>query len=167
MFEFRQVLSGAALVIAMCGCSDSRITIPGSESSQRYDLEIIDHRSEIQQAQLYVMASAFKVKESEMSPHDYNGCIRINASFDGTEAVLFSFVNWSSAEDRLTVKLNWSGESHAILVISNEDGGGLEATLSTTTDKGERRKFLMRGTSPSTDSGEYCLREAGTFSIGK
>jgi len=165
MFNQPKCIGGLALAaFTLCGCSDSKIAISDGSLNHRYDLRAVVDDSELRHAQLYVMASEFAVQESKIAPHNYtdqyNGCISIRASIDGEEAILFSFINWSQDEGRLSVKLNWSEEDDASLVLSNDDGGELEAILSTHTDKGMPRRFLMRGRSPSADSGEYCVKQA-------
>jgi len=158
------MLSGLTLALLAAACTDVQISVPEDKTGYRYDLVALSEASELQSATLYLVPDEFSVKPSLITPHEYtgtyNGCAQIEALFDGEHAILFSFTNWSIDEDGLTVLLNWTPAEDASLLLSNNDGGKIEATLSTTTAEGAARQILFRAKSPAPDSGSYCSQQA-------
>jgi hypothetical protein len=153
-----------ALILVFCGCSDAEIATPTGTSNLKYSFQALDGSSEIGGVEVFLLREYFTVSDNGVSPHqftdEYNGCVRINAVFSGTEAIMFTFINWSRVENQLILDLNLSPEPDWSMVIKNEDGGKLEAVMSGRTSDGKQSEHFLEGSAPKADDGKVCVDNA-------
>ena len=153
-----------ALMLVGSGCSNAQIATQTDSSILKYSFHTLDGSSEFGGVEVFLMRDKFTVKNNGISPHrytdEYNGCVRINAVFSKTEAVMFTFINWSRDENQLILDLNLSPEPDWRMVIKNDDGGKLDVVISGTTSDGEQREHLLEGSSPRMNSGKVCIDNA-------
>ena len=153
-----------ALVFAGSGCSDAQIGTPTDSSNLKYSFHTLGGSSEFGGVEVFLLRDSFTVNENNVSTHrytdEYNGCVRINAVISDKEAVSFTFINWSRIENQLILDLNLSPEPDWTMVITNDDGGKLEAVMSGRTSDGKQRVHLLEGPSPMPNDGEVCTDKA-------
>ena len=153
-----------ALILVCFGCSDAQIATPTDMSNLKYSFHVLDGSSEFGGVEVFLLKDDFTVSDNGVSPHrytdEYNGCVRINAVFSETEAIMFTFINWSRVENQLILDLNLSPEPDWSMVIKNDDGGKLDAVMSGRTSDGEQREHLLKGSTPRADDGKVCIDNA-------
>ena len=153
-----------ALTLVCFGCTDAQIATPTDTSNLKYSFRALDGSSEFGGVEVYLLRDNFTVRDNGVSPHrytdEYNGCVRINAVFSETEAIMFTFINWSRVHNRLILDLNLSSEPDWSMVIKNDDGGKLDAVISGRTSDGEQHEHLLEGSTPSADDGKVCIDNA-------
>ena len=153
-----------APILACFGCSDAQIATPTDTSNLKYSFHVLDSSSEFGGVDVFLLRDNFTVFDNGISPHrytdEYNGCVRINAVFSGTEAIMFTFINWSRVENQLILDLNLSPEPDWSMVIKNDDGGKLDAVMSGRASDGQQHEYFLEGSSPRADDGKVCIDNA-------
>lgn len=144
--------------LLIAGCSDGEIVIPEETSAVRYELRWEEGDQRFDDFELELLHEPFSVPPMwENLPHDYpglyNGCYQYEWVDEGG-AIMFGFVHWMENGGSIVIDVNPSSDDDWTLVLTNPDGGRIEAEMSGTGGDGVKRRIrLSGGTSKSNDGG--------------
>jgi len=142
------------------GCSDVEIAIPNETSAVRYELRWVEGGLRFDEFELVLLYEQFSVPLLwENLPHNYsglyNGCYRFEWEEEGG-AIMFSFINWLENNGSLSIDMNASEDDDWTMVLTNLDGGRIEAEMTGTGGDGVQRRIAFSGGAPKPDDGELC-----------
>lgn len=146
--------------VLLVGCSDAEISIPNETSGVLYDLRWEEGDLRFDDFELVLLHEPFSVPQlwenlPQNYPGLYNGCYRYEWVDEG-HSTMFGFVNWMEKGGSLVVDVNPFPDDDWTLVLTNRDGGRIEAEMSGTGADGVNRRIGLSAVAPKSSDGELC-----------
>lgn len=146
--------------VLLVGCSDAEISIPNETSGVLYDLRWEEGDLQLDEFELVLLHEPFSAPQlwedlPQNYPGLYNGCYRYEWVDEG-RSIMFGFVNWAKKGGSLVIDVNHSPDDDWTLVLSNRDGGRIEAEMSGTGGDGVNRRIGLSAAFPKSSDGEMC-----------